>query len=98
MSKYRLKFNEFEAVSFDELVAHGIASGANVVHPAAGGRRMPWAFEWQGQHVTHENDDCYLVGEHSVRFNRGPDMLVSTPDGDVDVMEADLFNEYMERA
>jgi hypothetical protein len=42
-------------ITFDELVAHGLANGANVVNG------MPWSFRWHGYPVTHETDNLYLI-------------------------------------
>jgi len=53
--KYRKKPVVIEAITFDELVRHGIDSGGNIV------RGMPWSFQYQGHPITHENDDCYLI-------------------------------------
>ena len=46
MSHYRKKPVVIEAITFDELVAHGLANGANVVNG------MPWSFQYKGQPVT----------------------------------------------
>jgi hypothetical protein len=91
--KYRVK-HTFEAVTFDELVQHGIAQGGNVVNG------MPWSFDWAGFPVTHENDNCYLISPgngRTVRFERGTDMLVAAA-GDADVMERETFDIAMEPA
>lgn len=54
--KYQTKPVVFEALTFDELVEHGRNSpGVNIVNG------MPWSFALDGKHITHENDDCYLV-------------------------------------
>lgn len=52
-----------EIVSFDELVEHG----RRFCHSSVG--TMPWSFTWNGKPVSHETDDCYLVGDLS--FRRG---------------------------
>ncbi len=72
MARYRRKADEIEAITFEELVAHGIAQGV----PLTNG--MPWSFEYQGHPITHENDNCYLVmtAEGQMRFER-EDMLVT---------------------
>jgi hypothetical protein len=62
------KPEDIDAITFDELVEHGRASGANIVNG------MPWSFHYKETAVTHENDDCYIVGGEL--FLRG-DMLVS---------------------
>jgi hypothetical protein len=75
-----------EAITFDELVAHGLANGANVVDG------MPWSFDYAGQPITHEDDDCYLVPtlEGTMRFERGA-MLITGVKGEVYPCAADIF-------
>jgi len=87
MSKFYEKASAVEAITFDELVAHGLASGTPHIHNG-----MPWSFEYKGRPVTHENDDCYLViflGE-TVRFERG-EMLVTDAKGNTRPMSAHAF-------
>lgn len=82
-----MRFNvTVEAITFDALVEHGKRSGA----PLNNG--MPWSFEYQGFHVTHENDDCYLVAVSggTERMNRG-DVLITGLDGELFVMPATKF-------
>ena len=78
MSLYRKKPVVVEAITFDELVAHGIAVGGNVVS------EMPWSFNYKRWPITHENDDCYLIPtkEGTMRFNRG-DMLITGVAGEI---------------
>jgi hypothetical protein len=64
----RQKPEDIEAITFDELVEHGRKTTNHSVNG------MPWSFYYKGTPVTHENDNCYIVGgEH---FHRG-DMLVN---------------------
>lgn len=86
MAHFRKKPVVIEAITFDELVAHGIASGA----PLTNG--MPWSFDYAGQPITHENDNCYLVPtlEGVMRFERG-DMLITGVAGEVYPCKADIF-------
>lgn len=70
-------------MTFDELIAHGRASGANIVNG------MPWSFEIKTKRftyaVTHENDRLYLVGQ--LRFTPG-DTLVELSDGHLECRRA----------
>ena len=86
MAKFRKKPVVIEAITFEELVAHGLAQGA---HTHNG---MPWSFTYGGQHITHENDDCYLVPtlEGTMRFNRG-DMLITGVKGEIYPCKPDIF-------
>jgi len=86
MPKFRKKPVIIEAITFDELVVHGLAVGANVVNG------MPWSFDYKGQPITHENDDCYLIPtlEGSMQFTRG-DMLITGVKGEIYPCKADIF-------
>ena len=81
MAKYRKKPVVVEAITFDELVEHGVSVGA--VGPRGPGG-LPWAFKYKGHPITHENDDCYLVptDEGTMEFWRG-DMLIIGTEGEV---------------
>ena len=60
-----------KVLSFDDLVEYGKDSGAPLVDG------MPWSFSFEGHPVTHENDQCYLVGAESHRFTPDVFMVVS---------------------
>jgi hypothetical protein len=47
MNQFRKKPVVITAITFDQLVAHGIAAGGNVVNG------MPWSFQYNGHPVTH---------------------------------------------
>lgn len=91
MSKFRKKPVEIEAITFDELVAHGRAQ----THDTNG---MPWSFKYKGHPITHENDDCYLVPTFygTARFCRG-DMLITGAQGDIEPCQPDEFAATYER-
>lgn len=84
--KYRKKPVVIEAITFDELVKYGRENGANIVDG------MPWSFEYKGQRITHENDDCYLIPtlEGTMNFNRG-DMLITGVNGEIYPCRIDIF-------
>ena len=86
MAKFTKKPVEIEAITFDELVAHGRKTAA--VIPT----EMPWAFDYKGQPITHENDDCYLIPtfEGTMKFNRG-DMLITGVKGEIYPCRLDIF-------
>jgi len=93
MARFRKKPVAIEAITFDELVAHGIAAGGNVV----GG--MPWSFDYKGQPITHEDDRCYLIPtlEGTMRFECG-DMLITGVKGEIYPCRADIFAATYEPA
>ncbi len=78
MAAYRKRPVVIDAITFDELVKHGVDSGVPTY------RGMPWSFSYNGHPVTHENDDLYLIGNKTgtLRFGRG-DMLITGHDGEV---------------
>jgi hypothetical protein len=84
--KYRKKPVVIEAITFDELVRHGIDSGGNIV------RGMPWSFQYQGHPITHENDDCYLIPtlEGTMKMGRD-DMLITGVKGEIYPCKSDIF-------
>lgn len=86
--KYRKKPVVIEAITFDELVEHGKATGA--VSPFGGD--MPWSFDYRGHPITHENDNCYLIPtlEGTMNFSRG-DMLITGVAGEIYPCKMDIF-------
>lgn len=82
--KHRIRY----VISFNELVAAGILSGAQLY----GG--MPWHFKYNGHPITHENDDRYIIplGPSTKPysgidyFNRG-DGLATMADGSLLVLK-----------
>ncbi len=65
-------------INFNDFVQHGRDNGANIVNG------MPWHWTYLGHVVTHENDQCYLVGSHSLRFSPG-DVLRTNAMGELSV-------------
>ncbi len=88
MSRFRKKPVEVEAITFDELVEHGLANGANVVN------EMPWSFQYGGHQITHENDDCYLIptAEGTMKMGRS-DMLITGTAGEIYPCKLEIFAE-----
>jgi hypothetical protein len=84
--KFRKKPVVIEAITFDELVAHGLTNCATVVNG------MPWSFDYAGHPITHENDDCCLIPtlEGTMKFNRG-EMLITGVKGEIYPCKSDIF-------
>jgi hypothetical protein len=77
---------QVDAIGFEELITEGVAQGVPIYNG------LPWSFDYKEYHVTHENDDCYLVG--ACRFERGQ-FLVSGPGEITRVISAeDLAENY----
>jgi len=91
--KFRKKPVVIEAITFEELVEYGKASGGNVANG------MPWSFTYAGHPVTHENDNCYLIPtlEGTMRFDRG-DMLITGVKGEIYPCKPDIFAATYEPA
>ncbi|MFA5387286.1 MAG: hypothetical protein WC322_02715 [Candidatus Paceibacterota bacterium] len=89
--KYRKKPVEVDAITFDELVAHGVASGGNIVNG------MPWSFDYCGHAISHERDDCYLIPTLEGTHNMTPlDMLMTGVRGEIYPCKIDIFLETYE--
>lgn len=93
MAKFTKKPVVIEAISFNELVEYGKQNAANIVND------MPWSFEYMGQPITHENDDCYLIPtlEGTMQFTRS-DMLITGVRGEIYPCKTDIFFETYDPA
>ncbi|AFU86512.1 hypothetical protein D869_gp030 [Caulobacter phage CcrRogue] len=93
MALFRKKPVVIEAITFDELVQHGLSvHGAHLVNG------MPWSFTYKGQPITHENDDTYLIPtmEGTMAFRRG-DMLITGVKGEIYPCEKTIFEATYEQ-
>ena len=86
MAKFRKKPVVIEAITFDELVAYGLAHAEGVYNG------MPWSVDYNGHPITHENDNCYLIPtlEGTMRMDRG-DMLITGVKGEIYPCKPDVF-------
>lgn len=82
MAKFKMKPMIVEAVTFDELVAYGLTQTDNVYN------NMPWSFEFMGIPVTHETDDCYIIGTEKFTRNH----LLVVKDNEISIVEKDAFD------
>lgn len=80
-----------EAITFDQLVEYGRTHGANIVNG------MPWSFTYEGQPITHEDDNCYLIPtlKGTMKFQRG-DMLITGVKGEIYPCKRDVFDATYE--
>ena len=84
--KFRKKPVVIEAITFDEFVAHGRASGANIV------RGMPWSFTYNGHPITHEDDTHYCIPTLEGTLYMTPDdMLITGVKGEIYPCKLDIF-------
>ena len=93
MGQFRKKPVVIEAITFEELVQHGLDNNAHVVDG------VPWSLTYKGHPITHEDNDCYLVPtlEGIMRFNRG-DMLITGVAGEIYPCKKEIFEQTYEPA
>ena len=93
MTQFRKKPVVITAITFEQLVAHGIAAGGNVLNG------MPWSFNYAGHPITHENDDCYLIPtlEGTMKMGRD-DMLITGVKGEIYPCKREIFDATYELA
>lgn len=93
--KFRKKPVVIEAITFDELVAHGLAN----CHASGVVNGMPWSFTYAGHAITHENDNCYLIPtlEGTMSMSRS-DMLITGVKGEIYPCKSDIFAATYEPA
>lgn len=82
MAKFKMKPMVVEAITFDELIQYGLTQTQNIYN------NMPWSFEYEGIPVTHETDDCYIVGTE--RFTKNHLLIIK--DSEISIVEKDAFD------
>ena len=82
MAKFKMKPMIVEAMTFDELVQYGLTQTGNVYN------NMPWSFEYMGVPITHETDDCYIIGG-TERFTKNHLLVIKN--NEISVVEKDAF-------
>lgn len=96
MAHFRKKPIIVEAITFDELVAHGRKEAGMVYGMVYG---MPWSFKYKGHQITHENDQCYVIPtlEGSMGLKPG-DMLITGVAGEIYPCKGTIFAATYEPA
>lgn len=82
MAKFKMKPMIVEAMTFYELVQYGLTQTENVYN------NMPWSFEYMGVPITHETDDCYIIGG-TERFTKNHLLVIK--DNEISIVEKDAF-------
>ena len=82
MAKFKMKPMIVEAITFNELIEYGLKHTNNIYND------MPWSFKFMGIPVTHETDDCYIIGTE--RFTRNHLLVVK--DNEISIVEKDAFD------
>jgi hypothetical protein len=94
--KYR-SIETIEAIGFEEFIQIGLTTeGANIRDD------VPWSFDYLDAHVTHEDDDRYLISgkNHfgvlfSIEFERG-EFLGTDSDGTMFTASSEWLNDHYE--
>ena len=95
MTQYRKKPVVISAITFAELVAHGVSQlkESELVNG------MPWAFKFAGHPVTHHSDTCYLIPTLEGNMRMGPDdMLITGVAGEIYPCKRAIFDATYELA
>lgn len=82
MAKFKMKPMIVEALTFDEIIEYGRSQTDNIYN------NMPWSFKYMGVPITHETDDCYIVGDTPFTKNH----LFVIKDGEISIVEKDAFD------
>ncbi|WP_313080410.1 Gp49 family protein [Pulveribacter sp.] len=99
MTHFRKKAVVITAITFDQLVAHGIAQCQAEGRESNILNGMPWSFSYNGHPVTHEANDCYIIPtlEGSMKMGRD-DMLITGVKGEIYPCKRDIFETTYEAA
>ena len=87
MAKYKMKPKTVEAISFNELIEYGITQTDNIYN------NMPWSFKYAGIPITHETDECYIIGGF-MRLRKNQVLIID--DINLSVVDKDEFNSICE--
>ena len=99
MSLYRKKPVVITAITFAELVAHGIAQCKEEFRESNIVNGMPWSFKYAGHPITHENDACYIIPTLEGSMHMGPDdMLITGVAGEIYPCKRAIFEATYDSA
>lgn len=90
--KFRKKPVVIEAITWDELVAHGVKVCHDEGRESSIHNGMAWSFSYNGHQITHENDSCYIIPTLEGSHNMTPDdMLITGVKGEIYPCKLDIF-------
>lgn len=94
MAKFRKKPVVIEAITFDEMIMHGLKeTDGNNIHNG-----LPWSFNYNGHAISHEHDECYLIPTMEGTMQMTPnDMLITGVKGEVYPCKIDIFEATYEK-
>lgn len=97
MTKYRKKPVVITAITFTELVQHGLAQCKKEGRESNVVNGMPWSFNYGGHPITHESDTCYLIPTLEGAVKMGPgDMLITGVAGEIYPCKREIFDATYE--
>jgi hypothetical protein len=92
MRYYKKKPIPVPVYTFDEFVEEGRKLCGAHQHNG-----MPWSFEFNGHHVTHENDQKYLINTLEGTMEFTPDAVLCVGvKGEIWAIRKDIFEETYE--
>lgn len=90
MSKFIKKPAQVEAITFAELVSHGVQSGGHVVDGYL------WSFNYMGYAVTSYDENIYRLSNAGTEMFFSPNDMLVAADGKLSAINKDLFNRFYE--
>lgn len=93
MAKFKKKPVVIEAITWDELVKHGIAEVGeeNLTNG------LPWSFSYAGHAITQHANEWYLIPTLEGKLIMTPeDMLITGVDGEIYPCKLSIFNKTYE--
>lgn len=100
MTQYRKKPVVIDAITFDELMQHGIEQCKAEGRESSIINGKPWCFTYKGHPISHERDDCYIIptlesphGHHMTP----DDMLITGVAGELYPCKIDIFLSTYQR-
>ena len=92
MAKYKMKPMVVEAISFEDLIKYGLTQTDNIYN------NMPWSFKYMGIPITHETDECYIIGGYT-RLTKNQMLIIKNDEISVcDIDAFDLICEPLEKS
>ncbi|HEX5362344.1 MAG TPA: hypothetical protein VFW49_14855 [Fluviicoccus sp.] len=97
--KFRKKPVVVEAITWDELVAHGVNVCREEGRESSIHNGMAWSFSYKGHPITHENDRCYIIPTLEGSHHMTPDdVLITGVKGEIYPCKLDIFAATYEPA
>lgn len=96
MGYYQKRPVVVEAISFEELMEHGLAQCRIEGRQSSIINGKPWSFTYKGHPISHETDDCYIVPslENPNGHHMTPnDVLITGTHGEIYPCKKHIFED-----